>query len=136
MKLRLDIVTPEGELFTGEVDTVLIPGAVGQMGILPNHAPLVTTLAEGALVARWGDEERVFAIHGGAAQVFPDHVIVLADGAERAEEIDVERAEAARRRAEELLGKEPPPEERIALQNALRRSMTRLQLGRRRPRRE
>jgi len=136
MKLQLDIVTPEGELFTGEVDTVLIPGAVGQMGILPNHAPLITTLAEGPLVARWGDEERVFAIHGGAAQVFPDAVIVLADTAERAEEIDVERAEAARRRAEELLGKEPPPEERIALQNALRRSMTRLQLGRRRPRRE
>lgn len=130
MGLRLDVVTPERELFTGEVDSLLVPSIEGQMGILPHHAPLIAVLAEGELVARQGEEEMLFAIHGGTMQVLPDRVIVLADGAERADEIDVERAEAARRQAEELLKKEPPPEERVAARDALRRSLARLKAAR------
>lgn len=136
MKLRLDVVTPERELFTGEVDRVLAPGVEGQMGILPRHAPLVTVLAEGVLVAHQGEEELTFAIHGGYMQVLPDRVIVLADVAERADEIDVLRAEEARRRAEELLTKEPPPQERVAALQSLRRAQVRLRVGRRPYRRE
>ena len=135
MGLRLDVVTPERELFSGEVDSVLAPGADGQMGVLPHHAPLITVLAEGELIARQGEEELSFAIHGGYMQVLPDRVIVLADVAERAEEIDIERAEEARRRAEELLSKEAPPEERAAAMQALRRSLVRLRVARRRRRR-
>ena len=131
--MRLDIVTPERELFTGEVDMVLAPGMQGQLGILPQHAPLIAALAEGPLVARTGEEELTFAIHGGYMQVLPERVIVLADVAERAGEIDIERAEEARRRAEELLDKEPPPEERVAAMRALQRSLVRLKVARRRP---
>jgi F-type H+-transporting ATPase subunit epsilon len=132
MELRLNIVTPEGELFAGEVDALLVPGAEGQLGILPRHAPLITVLDEGELVVRQGEEEYVFAIHGGYMQVLPDRVIVLADVAERASEIDIGRAEEARLRAEELLAQEPPPEERAAALAALRRSLIRLRVARRR----
>ncbi len=132
MGLRLNIVTPERELFTGQVDSLLVPSVEGEMGILPHHAPLIAVLAEGELVARQGEEELLFAIHGGYIQVLPDRVIVLADTAERAEEIDESRAEAARQRAEELLKKEPPPEERAAARDALRRSLVRLKTARRR----
>ncbi|HEY75907.1 MAG TPA: F0F1 ATP synthase subunit epsilon [Thermoflexia bacterium] len=132
MGLQLSIVTPERELFTGEVDSVLAPGMDGEMGILPRHAPLIAALKEGVLIARQGEEEMVFAVHGGYMQVLPDRVIVLADVAERAEEIDIERAEAARRRAEELLKKEPPPEMRAEAIAALRRSLVRLRVARRR----
>ena len=133
MKLQLDIVTPERELFSSKVDIVLAPGPQGQLGILPNHAPLITVLGEGVLVTRRGEEEYSFAIHGGYMQVLPDQVIVLADVAESADEIDVERAMAARRQAEELLKKEPPPEERAAAIQALRRSLVRIKVGRQRP---
>jgi len=133
MGLQLDIVTPERELYSGEADIILAPGTEGQLGILPRHAPLITALAEGPLTVRQDEEEMTFAIHGGYMQVLPDRVIVLADVAERAEEIDVDRAEEARRRAEELLAKEPPPEERAAAMRALRRSLVRIKVARRRP---
>ncbi len=128
----MSIVTPERELFAGEVDSLLAPGKDGEMGVLPHHAPLIAVLKEGVLIARQGEEELVFAVHGGYMQVLPDRVIVLADVAERAEEIDMERAEAARRRAEELLKKEPPPEVRAEAAAALRRSLVRLRVARRR----
>ncbi len=136
MGIRLEVVTPEKQLFSGEVDSVLAPGAEGQMGILPHHAPLITVLAEGKLVARTANEEFAFAIHGGFMQVLPDRVIVLADVGERAEDIDVAQAEAARRQAEELLKKEPPPEVRAEAIAALQRARVRLQVaGHRRLRR-
>lgn len=134
MGIRLDVVTPEKQLFSGEVDSILAPGVKGQLGILPHHAPLITALEEGELVARRGGEEMAFAIHGGYMQVLPDRVIVLADVGERAEEIDVAQAEAARQRAEELLKKEPPPEVRAEAVAALRRAHVRLRVAsRRRP---
>lgn len=132
MTLQLTVVSPERELFTGDVDEVLVPGAEGQLGILPKHQPLMTLLTEGMLVVRQKQEELVFAIHGGYMQVLPERVIVLADVGERAEEIDLERAEAARQRAEDLLKRQPPPEERAVALQALRRSMVRLRVARRR----
>jgi F-type H+-transporting ATPase subunit epsilon len=132
--LNLTIVSPERELFSGEVDIVLAPGVEGQLGILPNHAPLITELAEGELCTRVGDEEYFFAIHGGFMHVLPDRVIVLADVAERAGEIDQARAEAARQRALEMLSKAPPEERRLT-EVALRRSQVRLRVARRRRRR-
>nr|HID12998.1 F0F1 ATP synthase subunit epsilon [Anaerolineae bacterium] len=132
--LRLTIVSPERELYRGEVDIVLAPGIEGQLGILPKHAPLITQLAEGELCARVGEEEYYFAIHGGFMHVLPDEVIVLADVAERAEEIDVERAEAARRRALQMLSTAPPEERRLT-EMTLRRSRVRLKVARRRRRR-
>lgn len=132
MGLRLEIVTPERLLFSGEVDSVLLPGAEGELGILPRHAPLMTALTIGELVARRGQEELLFAIHGGFAQVLPDRVIVLADVGERAEEVDAQRAERARREAEELLKKEPPPETRAEALMALRKAQLRLKIARRR----
>ena len=101
--LKLDIVTAERVVYSREVDTVVAPGVEGQLGILPHHAPLMTILQAGELVARRGSEEDILAISGGFLEVRPDRVIVLADSAERAEEIDIERAAAARRRAEERL---------------------------------
>jgi F-type H+-transporting ATPase subunit epsilon len=132
--LRLEVVSQHEELFSGEVDVVLAPGTEGQLGILPNHAPLIAQLAIGELVARSGDEEYAFAVHGGFLHVLPEDVIVLADVAERVEEIDIERAEQARQRALEMLQKSPPPEERRLTENALRRSRVRLKLARERRR--
>ncbi|MBU0704476.1 MAG: ATP synthase F1 subunit epsilon [Chloroflexi bacterium] len=132
--LKLTIVSPERELYSGEVDIVLAPGVDGQLGILPKHASLITELAEGELCARTGAEEYYFAIHGGFMHVLPDEVIVLADVAERADEIDDARAEAARQRALDLLSKAPPEERRLTAV-ALRRSQVRLKVARRRRRR-
>jgi F-type H+-transporting ATPase subunit epsilon len=96
----------------------------------------MAALRVGELVARRGEEELLFAIHGGFIQVLPDRVIVLADVGERADEVDAERAERARREAEELLKKEPPPELRAEAMMALRKAQLRLRVARRqRPRR-
>ena len=132
--LKLTIVSPERELYSGKVDIVIAPGVEGQMGILPHHAPLITELAEGELLVRKGEDEEYFAIHGGFMHVLPDEVIVLADVAERAEEIDDARAETARQRALEMLSKAPPEEKRLTAV-ALRRSQVRLKVAKRRRRR-
>ena len=137
--MKLDIVTVEGMVFTGEVDMVVAPGIEGQLGILDHHAPLMTILKPGYLIAKKdGAEELSLSISGGFLEVRPDRVIVLADAAERAEEIDVQRAEAAKRRAEEKL-KHPSPEVDVAkAEAALNRALARLQvveqIKRRKPR--
>jgi F-type H+-transporting ATPase subunit epsilon len=101
--LKLDIVTAERVVYSADVDMVIAPGVEGQLGILPHHAPLMTILQAGELVVKKGGHEDSLAISGGFLEVRPDRVIVLADSAERAEEIDVARAEAARKRAEDRL---------------------------------
>ncbi len=131
--MKLTIVSPERELYQGDVDIVLAPGVEGQLGILPKHVPLIAQLDEGELIARAGGEELYFAIHGGFIHVMPDSVTVLADVAERSEEIDIERAEAARRRAQEMLA-HAPPETRRLTEVALRRSYVRLKAAKRRRR--
>jgi F-type H+-transporting ATPase subunit epsilon len=116
-------------VYEGDVDIVVLPGAEGEMGILPSHAPLLTTLKYGVVKVRKDGEEEIFTVSGGVAEVQPDIVTVLADAAENVEEIDVARAEAARKRAEELLAGIRPEEDMdsyLAIEAALRRSNLRL----------
>lgn len=136
MPLRLDIVTVERLAYSEEVDMVIAPGIEGQLGILPRHAPLLTALTYGELRAKRGDEEDVFAISGGFMEVQPDRVTVLGDTAERAEEIDLERAEAARRRAEERLRSQVQDSvDFVRADAALHRSLTRIKVAEARRRR-
>jgi F-type H+-transporting ATPase subunit epsilon len=135
MTIKLDIVTVEKVVFTGDVDIVVAPGQEGEMGILPHHAPLMTILNPGELVARCGKEEFCMAISGGYLEVQPDRVIVLADSAERADEIDIARAETAKKRAQEVLAHPPSQLEAAQAEAALRRAMARLGVATRRKRR-
>lgn len=133
MPIQCQIVTQDKLLFEGPADILIAPGAEGEMGILPNHAPLLTTLDFGILRVRYEGEEQAFVIAGGFLEVRPDVVTVLADVGERVEEIDEARAQAARERAEELLQKGPPPDtdQYLAIEAALRRSKLRLDAARR-----
>jgi F-type H+-transporting ATPase subunit epsilon len=99
--LELEVATPERELVREQVSDVQIPGKEGYMGILPGHAPLVGLLGVGTLSYAVGGQKRYLAVHGGFLEVADDHVRVLADTAERAEEIDIQRAKAALERAQE-----------------------------------
>lgn len=128
--LTCEVVTAERVLFSGEVDLVLAPGIEGQLGILPHHAPLITALQPGELIVRRGDEEVIFAVGGGFMEVVHNKVTILADSAERAEEIDVERALAAKRRAEERLAQRRAEDVDYArAEAALRRAMARLRVA-------
>ena len=133
--IRLDIVTAERVVHSEEVDVVIAPGVEGQLGILPHHAPLMTMLEPGELLVRKGGEELSMAISGGFLEVRPDRVIVLAEAAERDEEIDLARAEEAKRRAEERLSQRIPEVDASRAEAALRRSLARLKVGERRRRR-
>jgi F-type H+-transporting ATPase subunit epsilon len=125
--LKLEIVTAERVVYSGEVEAVIAPGVEGQLGILPHHAPLMTILQAGELVVRRGGGEDVLAISGGFLEVRPDRVIILADSAERAEEIDIARAEAAKKRAEQrLVDRHAPGLDETKAEMALRRAMARL----------
>ena len=136
MPIKVQIITQEREVYSDDVDIIVAPGVEGVMGILPNHAPLITTLSYGELRVRKDGDEMNFAIGGGVLEVRPDKVIVLADSAEVADEIDIARAEEARERAERLM-QEGPPEELASyaqLEAALRRSQIRLNVARKRRR--
>ena len=129
MPIRCEIVSQDRMVWEGDADIVLVPGTAGQMGILPNHAPLLSTLKFGILTVRTQGREEYFTVAGGVIEVQPDLVTVMADAAENVREIDVARAEAARRRAEEFLAKGPPPDTDayLAMEASLRRSTLRLQ---------
>jgi F-type H+-transporting ATPase subunit epsilon len=135
--IRCEVVTQERVVYDQAVDMVIAPGSEGELGILPHHVPLLTALAAGELRLRLGDDENSFAIGGGFMEVQPDHVTILATAAEQAEEIDIERAEAARKRAERLLREGPSsdPDQLRRIEAALRRSRVRLKVARRRKRR-
>ena len=134
--LRLEIVTAEKTVFSDDVTAVVAWGVEGQLGILPHHAPLMTMLRPGDLMIRKGSEEQYLAISGGFLEVRPVKVIILADACERVEEIDIERAEAAKRRAEEILKTRPPQVDTAAAEAALRRSLTRLKVVEKRRRKK
>src|SRR5579884_3252928 len=126
--LHVEVVTAERELYNGEADMVRAPGSEGQLGILPSHAPLLTTLAPGELnIKLRGAEEPIF-VSGGFLEVFENHVTVLADAAEHAEEIDQARAEEARRLAAERLAQATSDVERAELTASLERAMVRLRI--------
>jgi F-type H+-transporting ATPase subunit epsilon len=120
-------------VFQGDADMVLVPGVLGEMGILPNHAPLLSTLKFGILKVRYQGKEEVFTVAGGIVEVQPDIVTVLADAAENVLEIDVARAEASRKRAEEFLKSGPPADTDayLAMEAVLRRSNLRLEAAQR-----
>jgi F-type H+-transporting ATPase subunit epsilon len=128
MTIRCEIVSQDRMVFEGDVDIVVLPGADGEMGVLPHHAPLLTTLKYGIIKVRQKANEQIFTVAGGVAEIQPDIVTVLADTAENIEEIDVARAEAARQHAEEALSKISPEDADVyeKLEISLRRSTLRL----------
>ena len=132
--LKLEIITAEREIFADDIDILVAPGIEGELGILPHHAPLMTMIQPGELLVRKNGEETYMVVTGGFLEVRPDKVIVVADACERAEEIDVARAEEAKRRAEESLETRPPDVEAASIEAALRRSLTRLKVAERRRR--
>ncbi len=103
MTIHLEIVTPEKVAYVDDVDAVVLPGSEGELGVLPHHAPLVTRLGLGELLIRKGGVEEHFAIMGGFLQVRPDRVVVMAETADMAADIDLEKAQEARREAERAL---------------------------------
>jgi F-type H+-transporting ATPase subunit epsilon len=135
-QIRCEVVTAERTVFEDSVDMVVAPGIQGQLGILPHHAPLMTSLTFGELILhREGQEDEFIAIGGGFMEVGPEHVTILADSAERAGEIDEARAEEARARAEELMAQKRREDVDFArAEAALRRSMLRLKVAKRKRR--
>jgi F-type H+-transporting ATPase subunit epsilon len=132
-KLDIQIVTGERVVFEEDgVDMVVAPGGAGVLGILPEHAPLITTLAFGELRIKKGNVEQSILVYGGFMEVADDKVLVLADSAERAEEVDVARAEEARRRAETSIAGRQSTMELQEAQASLRRANLRLRVGQRR----
>jgi len=125
---RLEIVTAERMVFSEDVTALVAWGVEGQLGILPHHAPLMTMLQPGDLLIRKDKEEEYLAISGGFLEVRPDKVIILADACERAEEIDIARAEEAKRRAQETMKAAPLSVDAAAAEAALRRSLARLKV--------
>ncbi|MCV0402094.1 MAG: F0F1 ATP synthase subunit epsilon [Chloroflexi bacterium] len=125
MPLQLEVVSPERRVFTDEVDMVVVPGRNGQLGILPHHTPLISSLGVGELRIKKGDTEQSLLISGGFVEVRPDKVIVMADLAEHSDEIDEARAVEARRQAEAELQQTKDPVDiarvRASLQTALMR---------------
>lgn len=133
MPIRCEIVSQDRMVWEGDADIVVLPGEAGEMGILPNHAPLLSTLRFGILKVRYQGKEEVFTVAGGVVEVQPNLITVLADSAENVEEINIARAEAAKKRAEELLLKGPPPDSDtyLMMEAALKRSNLRLEAARR-----
>ncbi len=131
MPLHLEIVTPEKRAFEGDVDEVVVPGSEGELGILPHHAPLISEIGHGVLRLKRGTVEEEFAIFGGFLQVRPDRVVVLAETADMASEIDVERAERARREAEKAMAEALEPADLVQARAALQRALIRLRIAER-----
>ena len=130
--MRLEIVTAERVLFQGDVEAVVAPGIDGEIGILPKHAALMTVLQPGELRYRTGDREESFAVTGGFIDVHGDKVSVLADAAERADEIDLARAEEAVNRARQRIAERQGDVDLERALHSLRRAQVRLNVTRRR----
>ena len=131
--IDLQIVTPERLLVQEQVDEVEVPGSKGYFGVLPGHTPMLASLAVGELWYRKGQEKIFLSIAYGFAEVLPDRVTILARLAERAEDIDIERAESARRRAEERLAQSKSDVDYERARTALSKSLMRLQVSARLP---
>jgi F-type H+-transporting ATPase subunit epsilon len=133
MTIRCEIVSQDRTVFQGDVDIVILPGMSGEMGILPHHAPVLTILKYGVIKVRKDGNEELFAVAGGMAEVQPDIVTILADAAENVEDIDITRAQAAKKRAEDALAHLQPEDHDayLRMEAALRRSNLRLDVVRR-----
>ena len=128
-KLTLEIVTPERALVSEQVDEVQLPGSEGYFGVLPGHTPLLATLQVGELWYRVGQDKHYLAVAFGFAEVLPDRVTVLAQIAERPEDIDIPRAEAAKKRAEERITRPPVDIDFERARIAMMKSLIRLQVA-------
>jgi F-type H+-transporting ATPase subunit epsilon len=132
MPIHVELVTQEKRVFEEtEADIILVPAVEGEMGILPGHAPVLTTMGFGELVVRKGGAEERFAIYGGVVDVRPDKVVVLADLAESSFNIDEAAAEKARQRAAEMIEEGAPPEQNRQAALELRRAELQLKVKRR-----
>ena len=132
MPMQLQIITAEREVFSGEVDALVAPGVAGQLGILPNHAPLMTVLQPGELLVRAGGDDSYLALSGGYLEVLGNEVIVLADAAEDVDEIDEARAQEALARAQERISSRETDIELEQAVASLRRAQVRVTVARRR----
>lgn len=128
-KLNLEVITPEKLALREQVDEVVVPGLGGELGILPDHTPLISQLKTGILSYRQGAEKKQMHVSGGFVEVTPDRVSVLSDVAERPEEIDVERAERAKERAERRLASRGDDIDFRRAELKLQRAMIRIQLA-------
>lgn len=128
MPIRCEIVSQDRLVYEGDADIVIVPGSLGEMGILPGHAPLLSSLDLGVIRVKTGDVEEVFTVTGGFIEVQPDIVTVMADAAENVEDIDINRAEKAMERANQLLEdySSTDADNYMRIQAALRRSNLRL----------
>ena len=136
MPLHLEVITPERKVYEDDVDMVIAPGSEGYLGILPHHAPLLTALGPGEFRVKKGAGEEVLAVFGGFMDVRGDRVTVLTEAAEHVEEIDVQRAQQARERAQAALQAGPmsaADEQRARA--ALQRALVRMRVSERRRRR-
>jgi F-type H+-transporting ATPase subunit epsilon len=128
-KLTLEIVTPDRALVSEQVDEIVLPGSEGYFGVLPGHSPLLASLQVGELWYRIGQEKHYLAVAFGFAEVLPDHVTVLARIAEKAEDINVSRAEAARTRAQERVAHPRPDMDFERARVALMKALIRIQVA-------
>ena len=128
-KIALELVTPDRALVREDVDEVQVPGSEGYFGVLPGHTPLLATMKPGEFWYRVGSEKFYLSVAGGFVEVLPERVTVLAQVAERAEDIDVARAEAARKRAEERVSRQAPDIDFERARFALQKSLIRLQVA-------
>ena len=135
MPLHLEVITPERRVYEDDVDMVVAPASEGYVGILPHHAPLLTTLGPGEFRVKKGGVEEVLAVFGGFMDVRGDRVTVLTDVAEQADEIDEAQAQAARDAAQQQLATATSPAEEARARASLERSLVRLRVTQRRRRR-
>jgi F-type H+-transporting ATPase subunit epsilon len=133
MTIRCEIVSQDRTVFQGDVDIVILPGAAGEMGVLPHHAPVLAILKYGVIKVRKDGQEEIFTVAGGMAEVQPEIVTILADAAENVREIDITRAQAAKKRAEDALATLKPEDHDayLRMEAALQRSNLRLDMVRR-----
>jgi F-type H+-transporting ATPase subunit epsilon len=130
-KLNLEVITPERLVLREEVDEVVAPGLTGELGILPDHTPLISQLKTGVLSYRQGNQNRRMHVSGGFIEIASDNVSVLSDVAEKPEEIDVERAQRAKERAEQRLASRGEDVDFDRAEMKLQRALVRIQVGNR-----
>ncbi len=128
-KLNLEVITPERRVLSEAVDEVVVPGLGGELGILPEHTPLISQLQTGVLVYRQGADRKQLHVSGGFVEVQPDRVSVLSDVAEKPEEIDLERAQRAKEQAERDLKSQGEDVDYRDAEQKLQRALTRIQLA-------
>ena len=130
--MKVVIITGEKEVYSDQVDVIVVPGVEGELGILPYHAPLMTSLRSGEIMTRKDGEETFLAVSGGFVEIMDNTVTILADSAERSDDIDEQRAQAAMRRAQERIQQHPSDLDLERAMATMRRSQVRLKVLRRR----